>query len=295
VARAQRGVRPAGLHPQDEYTLYQALVGAWPADLPPDNAEGLAGLAERVRGYLTKALREGKERSSWLDQDAAYEEAALGFAAALLDPARSRPFLDGLAAFVRRVGPAGEANALAQLLLKLASPGVPDVYQGTELWDLSLVDPDNRRPVDWRRLEGLLEDVAEAGDGGGVPAKIRVMARALGMRREEPELFAAGEYLPLALEGELARHALAFARRRAGRVAVVLVGLRLAGLVEADGRVAPERWGGTALVLPEGLAGAAFEDRLTGARLGSGGGDRLRLRDGLAGGLPVALLVAGAG
>ena len=293
-------VRPASLHPKDEYTLYQALVGVWPEGLEPGDEAALAALRGqadvRVRGYLAKALREGKERTSWLDQDAGYEEEALGFVDALFDPARSRPFLDGLRDFVNRVAPAGHANALAQLLVKLTAPGVPDVYQGTELWDLSLVDPDNRRPVDWRAREDLLDDGRQgdpARDWVGGAIKMRVLARTLAFRRQQPELYAVGDYLPLALEGERAGHAFAFARRQGGLVAVTLVGRHQAALLD-PGRpppAPPERWGDTALVLPEDLAGTAFEDRLTGATLVTAG-RRLPLRRALAA-LPVALLVAG--
>ena len=293
-------VRPASLHPKDEYTLYQALVGVWPEGLEPGDEAALAALRGqadvRVRGYLAKALREGKERTSWLDQDAGYEEEALGFVDALFDPARSRPFLDGLRDFVNRVAPAGHANALAQLLVKLTAPGVPDVYQGTELWDLSLVDPDNRRPVDWRAREDLLDDGRQgdpARDWVGGAIKMRVLARTLAFRRQQPELYAVGDYLPLALEGEKAGHAFAFARRQGGLVAVTLVGRHQAALLD-PGRpppAPPERWGDTALVLPEDLAGTAFEDRLTGATLATAG-RRLPLRRALAA-LPVALLVAG--
>jgi maltooligosyltrehalose synthase len=212
----------------------------------------------------------------------------LGFAERLLDPTASG-FTQELAALVARLAPAGEANALAQLLIKLTLPGVPDIYQGTEDWDLSLVDPDNRRPVDWQGRREALDRLEEGATGS---RKLQVMARALALRRGLPDLVAAGDYLPLTLEGPLAAHGFAFARRRAGRTAITLVGRHLAGLLESEGppRVAPERWAGTSLLLPDGVSGS-LTDRLTGAGHTPASG-RLPLQDVLTD-LPVALLLAG--
>ena len=284
-------IRPDGLHPKDEYTLYQALVGVWPLDLRPTDSEGLKALYERGQGYIIKALREGKERSSWLDQDQTYEEAALGFARALLDPEQSRDFLTGLARFVERIAPAAAANALAQLLIKLTAPGVPDTYQGTELWDLGLVDPDNRRPVDWQAREAMLDDPPADWISGAI--KLRVMARALAFRREVPALYGAGDYLPLQLTGAAAEHAFAFARRQGDSIAVTLVGRHLARLIQPGEtpRIDPAGWRDTALLLPEPFTDAALHDRLTGTRHAATGG-RLLLGPALAD-LPVALLVGG--
>src|SRR3989442_1654391 len=131
-----------------EYLIYQTLVGAWPVDLA------------RLREYLLKAVHEAKTHTSWINPDVRYDEAIVAFAEALLDPTRSQAFLDDFTAFQARVAHFGALNSLAQTLIKITAPGVPDFYQGTELWDLSLVDPDNRRPVDWalrRRLLGELE------------------------------------------------------------------------------------------------------------------------------------------
>lgn len=290
--RAQSApIRPERLHPKDEYTLYQALVGAWPHDLRPTDADGLKALCGRVQGYLTKALREGKERTSWLDQDQEYENAVLDFAAALLDPARSGDCLTGLSRFVARTAPAGMANALAQLLLKLTSPGVPDIYQGTELWDLSLVDPDNRRPVDWQLREKVLAQPSADWASGAV--KLEVMAKALAVCREMPALFAAGDYLPLQLAGPRAEHAFAFARRQGDGIAITVVGRHLARLIEGGDqpRIEPARWEDTALILPEPFANAALRDRLRDTRHTASNG-RLALAAILAE-LPVALLTGG--
>lgn len=294
-------IRPAELHPKDEYTLYQTLLGVWPADLGPTDAEALKGLAERVQGWLVKALREGKERSGWAPPNEAYERAALGFAADLLDASKSLPFLAAFREFVDRVAAAGAVNGLSQLVLKLALPGVPDIYQGTEGWDLALVDPDNRRPVDWAARRRRLNDArpwAELLTGWPDGAlKARVMRHGLRLRREYPDLFTLGAYRPLAVEGPLAAHALAFARTHGNDVAVAVVARHVAGLLGDPRQPLPDplRWADTALVLPEDLLGrasgspGALTDAFSGAGLVPDTAGRLPLADVLAR-LPVALL-----
>ena len=131
--------------PDEEYLIYQTLVGAWPIE------------RERLRGYMEKALREAKVATGWIEPDEAHERAVLAFSTG---STRSAAFVADFEAFVARVAPLGEAAALGQTLLKLTAPGVPDVYQGDELWDLALVDPDNRRPVDWELRRRLLGEVA---------------------------------------------------------------------------------------------------------------------------------------
>ena len=195
------------IHPKDEYTLYQTLVGVWPPGLDADAAEELTTLRGRLLGWQMKALREGKERSDWNAPDEAYERAAAGFLESLLDAQRSRAFLEGLAAFVARLAPIGAANSLAQLLLKLTSPGVPDLYQGDELECLSLVDPDNRRPVDFGLRQRLLV--------GERPAKLDLVQRALALRERR----GLGRYEPL----DAGPEGIAFRR---GEDVVVGVGLR---------------------------------------------------------------------
>jgi (1->4)-alpha-D-glucan 1-alpha-D-glucosylmutase len=166
----------------DEYLIYQTLVGVWPIE------------RKRLTAYLQKALREAKRRTSWLEPDERYESAVFAFADALLAHA---PFLEDFAAFMAVLVPEGERSALAQLALKLCSPGVPDIYQGDELWRLSLVDPDNRRPVDWEERRAALERVR----GGGAPApgdrKLYLIRAALALRARHPEAFT-GPYLPVA-------------------------------------------------------------------------------------------------
>jgi len=249
-----------------EYLLYQTLVGAWPIGV------------ERARTYMLKAAREAKVHTSWIAPDARYEAALASFVAAVLGDER---FLEDLDGFLPPVIEAGRVNSLAMKLLCLTAPGVPDLYQGSELWDLSLVDPDNRRPVDYEvrrrlldRLEGEGERAAAAAlaePESGLP-KLLLVSRALALRAERPAVFAVGDYRPLSVTGPRAGHALGFVR--GGEVAVVVPRLTLALGGE---------WAGTACELPPGR----WADRLTGARLSGGGPVPLAE---LLRGFPVALL-----
>ncbi|MFD7658054.1 malto-oligosyltrehalose synthase [Actinosynnema sp. NPDC059797] len=228
---AERVRRWTAAHPIEEPSLnalaWQSLVGAWPIT------------ADRMRAYLDKAAKESKVRTTWTDHDEEFEAAVAAWPDQVLDG----PVAADVAEFVDRVVGPGWSNALGQKLVQLTAPGVPDVYQGTELWDLSLVDPDNRRPVDYgvrRRLlrrieEGWLPDVDDSG-----AAKLLVVHRALRLRRERPELFRG--YRPLPASGPAAPHAVAFER-----TGVVAVATRLpVGLANAGG------WGDTVLPLPPG-------------------------------------------
>jgi (1->4)-alpha-D-glucan 1-alpha-D-glucosylmutase len=297
--------------PNTEYLLYQTLVGIWPvpADADPGaplpDAATLAGLRERVAAYMEKAVREGKSRSSWVSPNAEFEGALAAFIAAILDPARSAPFLARLDALARRIAPAGYWNALARTLLHLTAPGVPDVYQGTELWDFTLVDPDNRRPVDFALRSGLLDSVTGAyrtgssdgtrsflrelvGSPGDGRVKLAVTHRALVARREAAALFDGGGYQPLAATGSRASHVVAYARVMGGEAAVVVVPRLSLGL---NGGGAPpvgeSVWRDTLLPLPAGLPTRwRCALSLAGVRAGP---DGLPLAEVLAE-LPVALL-----
>ena len=144
-----------------EYLFYQSLLGAWPPGLDPSDVEGMKSLAERIEAYMIKAVREGKEQSSWSNPNAAYEAALQRFVTMVLDATRTNPFLAEFHAFVESLPRLGAINSLSQLVLKLTVPGVPDIYQGGELWDFSLVDPDNRRPVDWNTRRVLLDEIVD--------------------------------------------------------------------------------------------------------------------------------------
>jgi (1->4)-alpha-D-glucan 1-alpha-D-glucosylmutase len=167
--------------PAEELLIYQTLVGAWPIE------------ADRLEAYLEKALREAKVSSNWIEPDLAHESAVKRFAVDLLDHG---PFRYGFDAVAARVAELGERVALAQTLLKLTVPGMPDVYQGDELWALSLVDPDNRRPVDWEARRRALTDLREGAAPTRETAKLHLVAAALDLRRRRPEAFA-GDYVPV--------------------------------------------------------------------------------------------------
>ncbi|MFL6234141.1 MAG: malto-oligosyltrehalose synthase, partial [Thermoanaerobaculia bacterium] len=231
-----------------EYLLYQTLVGAWPIS------------AERAAAYMEKAAREAKAHTSWTRQNPEYEEALRSFVTAVLD---DKDFLAGLEAFVAPLVEPGRINSLAQTLLKLTAPGVPDFYQGSEIWDLSLVDPDNRRPVDYelrRRLLGDLkrgmapeEIVARMDDG--LP-KLWLIHQGLQLRRRSPEVFGPdGAYEPLRAAGPRAEHVVAFTRGGAVAAVAPRLPLRLQG-----------DWRGTTLELPPG----SWRDELNGEEIEGG-------------------------
>ena len=255
--------RTDGMPDRDaEHLFYQTVVGAHP--LP----------VARAVAYMEKAAREAKRATSWMVPNERYERALADFAkGALTDPV----FMEEVERFTAPLVEAGRITSLAQALLRLTMPGVPDLYQGTELWDLSLVDPDNRRPVDFALRARLLDELAGLDPAAilarmdeGLP-KLHLIARALALRRERADAFAEGAYAPLAVEGTRAAHAVAYARGDAVAVIVPRLVLGLAG-----------EWRDTTVALPDG----AWCDRLTGTPLA--GGTR-RLADVLAR-FPVALL-----
>jgi (1->4)-alpha-D-glucan 1-alpha-D-glucosylmutase len=250
----------------DEYLFYQTVVGAWP--FSPAGAEVEGTFVERIDAYMLKAIREAKEHTSWAAPHEEYERAVSSFVTRCLDPELSRPFVEDVAAFVREIAPAGAVNGLAQVVLKLTSPGVPDVYQGTELWDFSLVDPDNRRPVDYATRRAFLgrpsaagEELASWHDGR---IKQRIIQRLLEVRRAHPELFTGGAYLPLAVEGLHADRVIAFARRHEDRTLVVIAPRLVWSLLQEEERPLPRGWGSTRVMLPEELRAPALVDVLSG-------------------------------
>jgi (1->4)-alpha-D-glucan 1-alpha-D-glucosylmutase len=250
--------------PGDVALLLQTIVGAWPFDLEAGDSAGRRAFAERLVAWQQKALREAKLASDWAAIDEAYEVAARDFTVALVADAALPDLLQRIAALVQRIAPAGALNGLAQCLLRMTAPGVPDLYQGAELWDLSLVDPDNRRPVDWpRRLAGppaapLVELAADWRDGR---IKQALIARGLRLRQRLSPLFGDGDYRPVRIEGPLADAMIAFVRRRPESWALVVaprLALRLP-LAPNDVRLVPDGWRDTALVLddvPDGATSA---------------------------------------
>jgi (1->4)-alpha-D-glucan 1-alpha-D-glucosylmutase len=308
LARASRAGRRhqrtvAGLDAPDrgeEYVLYQTLVGAWPFEA----LEGVPGpdFVERICAFMVKAMREAKRHSSWLNPWPEWEDAVTGFVRANLDPKTGAPFLDALRPVAVRAAHAGIWNSLAQVLVKITAPGVPDFYQGTESWDLSLVDPDNRRPVDYAARRAMLGDVEGPLTPGALAdvvrqrtdgrLKVLVTARALAARHARLRLFARGTYVPLDVRGARAAHVFAFARVDAGESAITIVPRLTTGLVSAaaDVPAGESVWGDTDVVLPAGTAGGGWVDALTRrAVASSASGASVRVADACAT-LPLALL-----
>jgi (1->4)-alpha-D-glucan 1-alpha-D-glucosylmutase len=231
--------KPAGdpLDANTEYLLYQTLIGAWPITF------------DRLNEYMLKAVREAKQRTSWIANNAEFETALQEFIQGLLECA---PFVDDLTRFVDQIREAGRVNSLAQSLMKHTVPGVPDLYQGAELWDLSLVDPDNRRPVDYDLRRRLLEEIKHlepcagaalsmARSEEGLP-KLWTIHRALRLRHERPHSFGAGAaYTPIYAQGSKANHVITYMRGEN----VITVVPRFTWLLQ-DG------WGDTAIKCPEG-------------------------------------------
>jgi (1->4)-alpha-D-glucan 1-alpha-D-glucosylmutase len=243
--------------PADEIMLYQTVVGAWPLGLSPEDPAGMAAFIARLHGWQEKAMREGKRHSEWAKPNEAYEAAAKGFLSAMLDPGRAGRVAQDIAAFVERIASAGAINGLSQTLLRMTTPGIPDLYQGDEFWDFSLVDPDNRRPVDYpARIAALAAGEAPARllehwrDG---QVKQAIVARTLGFRAARPELTGPG-----------AERVFAFARQRQRQVALVVVTRLAAGAVGAGSAplVPAAEWGETMAVLPRNLRGRETRDVL---------------------------------
>jgi (1->4)-alpha-D-glucan 1-alpha-D-glucosylmutase len=229
--------------PNDEYLLYQTLVGAWPSE-PLSDTDDWKIFCERIENYMLKAIREAKQNTSWINRNTEYETAVSSFVRTLLNPGPKNRFLDDFVPFQFRVARVGLWNSLSQTLLKLTCPGVPDIYQGNDLWDFSLVDPDNRRPVDYIRRRQMFESIRVWGNDsdalsigslletpGDGRLKLYLIWRTLSLRQQQPDLFQGGEYLPLAVEGAKANHVVAFARQSGNTRALVVVPRLVTGLL----------------------------------------------------------------
>lgn len=261
----------------DEYLLYQTLVGALPLEVADERE--IADFPARIQQYLEKATREAKIHTSWINPNEEFDEALRTFVGEILDPRISRDFLADLRAFLGQIGRYGMLNSLAALVLKLAAPGVPDIYQGQEIWDFSLVDPDNRRPVDFARRTRMLqalqtaiesrprdelaEELVRTWKDGRI--KMFITHVLLRLRSEMPDTLRDGGYEPLMAEGEAAQHAFAFLRGHGGRAAVVVVP-RLVRTLETTTGLSldqPEVWGDTRLMLPGHLNGQSLRNVFT--------------------------------
>jgi (1->4)-alpha-D-glucan 1-alpha-D-glucosylmutase len=247
----------------EEYLLYQTLVGVWPIEDVPD----LQHLRQRLSGFMIKALREAKRNSLWEHPDKDYEAAALTFVERILDTDLAGAFLEHFIAFHEPVARAGMLNSLSQTTLKLTSPGVPDIYQGTETWDFSLVDPDNRRPVDFRARQASLI-IAEGADLDALLATWRtgdvktfITHRLLMLRRGMPDVFRDGGYEPLPVAGSRADHIIAFRRGNSASGIAVIVGRHFAKLLEEAPLPKARVWGDTFATLPINAAVDIFTGR----------------------------------
>jgi len=292
----------------EEYLIYQTLIGAWPMDAidadPSDAAR--EALRARIHEYMTKALREAKLHTSWINVNAPYERGVAQFIDLLLQPSSGDSFVTELRRFVAGILIPGICNGLAQVVLKVTAPGVPDIYQGTELWDLSLVDPDNRRPVDFTARRALLAELTAGVEEAELPAlatrllrrpadgriKLLVASRALQHRRRRRDLYDRGAYVPLAMDGSRERHAVAFARTLNGTASITVVGRLLTSIAPTG--VAPvgeASWTDTRVVLPPTLPHGPYRDALTGTvvELDRGATPGLKLSQAFAH-LPVAVL-----
>jgi (1->4)-alpha-D-glucan 1-alpha-D-glucosylmutase len=298
---------PAPDH-RDEYLLYQTLVGAWP--LAPMGPEAAADFTARMQRYLLKAAKEAKLRTSWVNPSGEYDEALTRFVARILAPGAGNRFLRDFVEFQAPIARLGMVNSLAQTLLKITAPGVPDFYQGTELWDFSLVDPDNRRPVDFARRQALLRALAERIAAGDLEAlarelvdhwpdgriKLYTIHRALAYRRRVPALFQAGDYIPLSTAGSAAEHLVAYARHRATTTALIVVPRLIGALTEGGVRLplGAEVWTDTRVILPRDIPDGPYVNCFTDTRLRTvpQEGDRALLAAEILAVYPVALLDA---
>ncbi len=251
-----------------EYMLYQTLLGAWPIEGADES------FVERIQAYALKAVREAKQETSWLNPQAPYEDGLKRFVARILDDSMSGEFLESLSALARRVALLGALNSLSQLTLKATLPGVPDFYQGTEFWDLSLVDPDNRRPVDFAaRVDALTgmhppdwEKLVPSWPDGHL--KLAWTAHLLKMRNELAEVFADGDYQPLDVSGPHRDHIIAFARRRGRNAAIVVAGRWFAPSTQG-GRIWPKADAFDATINVQGFAIEGDADAGTALRASS--------------------------
>jgi (1->4)-alpha-D-glucan 1-alpha-D-glucosylmutase len=299
----------------DEYRFYQVLAGVWPAealDAPlPGSVTG--DLVERLQQYMDKATREAKLHTSWINPNETYDRATKQFVHELLAGSAAPRFLAQFVPFARSLARAGAANSLSQLLVKVASPGVPDFYQGTELWDLTLVDPDNRRPIDFdlrcrlaRELDALVGE-ARAARQEAAPKAAQLLAHwhdgriklfatlaSLALRRERPDLFLEGQYVPLATTLPKGADALAFARVLDDCVAIAIAPT-LTRAIAGEQFALGDAWNDGTVDLPASAAGRSLINVLTGERLEAScvedGAPCLRMSDALRT-LPIALLTA---
>jgi (1->4)-alpha-D-glucan 1-alpha-D-glucosylmutase len=259
INRTRKDKSEAVIARNDEYLFYQTLVGTFP--LAELSEPEFSAYRERVENYMLKAVREAKQFSSWTNPNTAYEQAVGQFVKRCLNGTHSTLFLPDFLEFEREIRPAGLLNALSQTLLLLTSPGVPDSYQGNENWRFSLVDPDNRRPVDFNRNSNILTeldkrtgqdraDLLETIEDGRI--KLFVVAQTLRFRRKYSDLFQNGDYIKIDCSGTQADHIVAYARKTQDKWALIVVPRLTISLLDKETRrFRPEIWQDTALTLPQ--------------------------------------------
>ena len=283
-----------------EIFLYQTLIGTWPF-----HEEEIPQFKERLKAYIVKAAREAKVFTSWLSPDPEYESALISFIESILESYKTNKFLEDFLPFEKRIAYYGALNSLAQVLLKIISPGVPDFYQGTELWDFSLVDPDNRRPVDFRKRkkllnslsqqevqdrQSLLQQILHSWQDGQV--KLYATYKALNARKSCPDVFQYGGYIPLEIVGQRREHICAFGRHTKEKWVIVVAPRLLTKLVKVGEIPAgPRVWQDDILLLPDGTPeqwhNVFTEEHLNASDLGR----KLLLSD-ILNTFPVALLIS---
>ncbi|MBI1901116.1 MAG: malto-oligosyltrehalose synthase [Planctomycetia bacterium] len=290
----------------EEYLLYQTMIGTWP--LEPLDAKAYDQYVERLCQYMLKAMREAKIHTSWISPNEPYERAAQDFVRAVLDDSPRNAFLADFRPLAWHVAQIGLWNSLSQTLLKLTCPGVPDVYQGGDLWDFRLVDPDNRGPVDFARRREYLDALRERSDREIDPdalvrelldtradgrIKLWLIWQVLNYRRAQSGLFTTGAYLPLDAAGQKSKHVCVFARTAPGRCVVVVAPRLVAALLARPDQppCGPEIWQDTAVVLPPDACGVRFRNVLTCEDVDADGGPvrKISLAHALRR-LPIALL-----
>lgn len=263
----------------DEYFLYQTLIGAFPFC-----GKDFQDFKERVKAYTIKAVREAKVHTAWIRPDSEYENACTAFVEKILDTSEENTFFKDFLSFQKKIAFYGVFNSLSQTLIKITSPGVPDFYQGSELWDLNLVDPDNRRGVDFEKRIALLDEIknksdnniqslieellSEPGDGG---IKLFLIYCSLKLRKENEALFQSGDFMPLEASGRFKDSVLAYARRLGSTWAITVAPRFLTRLVkEGELPLGEKTWGDTYIALPEG-APSRWKDAITGSMIDSKG------------------------
>jgi (1->4)-alpha-D-glucan 1-alpha-D-glucosylmutase len=264
-------IRDPQLDPGDEYQLYQTLVGSWPLDLTCDGRASLSEFTERLLAWRLKSLHEEKIHTSWGDPDSRYDRASGAFVRQLLDADCSGDFLRDLTNFVHCIAPAAALNGLTQTVLHCTCPGIPDVYQGTEFWDLSMVDPDNRRPVDFSARAAAIEQTAELprllSDWPNGFAKQGLIRLLLGLREEYADCFLVGDYTPVFTNGSRKDSVIAFIRSVAKTSVLIAVPRLCARACIESGTPLPseEFWHDTEVSLPQGLSEQRWRNAIDGA------------------------------